>query len=61
MKLGAIPFDGLYAVYMRCKSGDFRKLFTGVSPDAIPEEYRELEVIRLYPFDECIIVEVSEK
>lgn len=60
MKLGTIPFDGLYAVYMRCESGDMRKLFSGFAPEDVPEDHREKEVIRLYPFDEHIIVEVKE-
>ena len=60
MKLGSIPFDGLYAVYERRNSGEFPKILTGFAREDVPDKYKDAEVIRLYPFNDSIIVEVKE-
>ena len=60
LKLGQIPFDGCFAVYMRYSDGRFEKLFSGADVTCISEQSQALEVIRLYPFDDIIIVEVKE-
>ena len=60
MKLGSVPFDGVFAVYVRRDNGEMKKVHSGVSPEFIPDKYRNAEVIRLYPFDDSIIVEVKE-
>ena len=60
MTLGSIPFDGLFAVYERRENGELPRVLFGFAPDDIPEKYRSAEVIRLYPFDDSIIVEVKE-
>lgn len=57
MKLGTIPFDGLFLVYTRV-NGDLQKITHGFAPSDIPEPLREAEVIRLYPYNDSIIVEV---
>ena len=57
MKLGTIPFDGLFLVYTRV-NGDLQKITYGVAPGDIPESLREADVVRLYPYNDSIIVEV---
>lgn len=57
MKLGTIPFDGLFLVYTRV-NGDLQKITHGFAPEDVPESLREVEVRRLYPCNDSIIVEV---
>jgi len=54
MKLGYIPFDGFFKVYRNniC-------IFHGFSVMDIPEEYRNADVLRIYPYDETIVVEIA--
>lgn len=59
MKLGNVPFDGLYVVYKRAENGDMIRLFNGFKNADIPEKYADAEIIRIYPFDDSIIIEIK--
>lgn len=54
MTLMGIPFDGLFIVYR-----DGKKLFHGFDMLDIPEEYDDAEIIRIYPDNNSIIIEIK--
>lgn len=56
MKLGEMPFDGAYNVYMNYK-GKWNKVHAGCGE--CPDEFKQCKVLRLYPCDDLIIVEVA--
>ena len=60
MKLGDIPFDGLFYIYVRRPDKRVTREVFGFSPDDVPAKYKDSEVVRLYPVDDAIIVEVNE-
>lgn len=57
MQIESIPFDGLYIVYKRI-NGQITRLFHGFTSADIPAEYAGAVVIRIYPADNSIIVEI---
>ena len=60
MKLGDIPFNGLYHVYAKGNDGEYHRLFTGISPEDIPTEHAKDEVTMVFPYCDSIIVHVKE-
>lgn len=59
MKLGNIPFDGLFKVYERINNQLFFCFSAFSNNDEYARLYADREVIRLYPCDDVIIVEVK--
>ena len=59
MKLGDIPFDGLFYLSVRYPNEDIKREAHGFAPEDVPEKYRNAEVIRLYPCDDAVYVEIN--
>lgn len=57
LTLYELPIEGAFAVY-KLEGYKLTKLFARCYFEDIPEEYRNLKVIKIYPYDDSIIVEV---